>query len=109
MHSGDPAFDALPAYFQQRLGPALTSLLDAAAAAGEVRPGVAPRDLLRAVGNLCLPAGPASDDDAGHSQRMVALLLDGLRYGARDPTPADGATEDGATGDEAPRASVPPY
>ncbi len=32
-----PAFDTLPAYFQARLVPALRTLLDAAAAAGEVR------------------------------------------------------------------------
>jgi AcrR family transcriptional regulator len=88
LHSGDPAFDALPAYFQQQLGPALASLLDAAAAAGEIRPDVAPRDLLRAVSNLCLPAGDAAD--AGHSRRMVDLLIDGLRYGAR-PAASDRA------------------
>ncbi len=76
LHSGDPAFDALPAYFQQHLQPALESLLDAAAAAGAVRADVDPGDLLRAVANLCLPAG----DDAGHTERMVALLIDGLRY-----------------------------
>jgi AcrR family transcriptional regulator len=76
LHSGDPAFDALPAYFQQHLQPALESLLAAAAAAGAVRADVDPGDLLRAVANLCLPAG----DDAGHTERMVALLIDGLRY-----------------------------
>jgi AcrR family transcriptional regulator len=76
LHSGDPAFDALPAYFQQHLQPALESLLDAAAAAGAVRADVDPGDLLRAVVNLCLPAA----DDAGHTERMVALLIDGLRY-----------------------------
>jgi AcrR family transcriptional regulator len=80
LHSGDPAFEALPAYFQQHLGPALTMLLDAAAAAGAMRPGVDANDLLRAVANLCHAGG----DDGG--QRMVDLLIDGLRYGAR---PAD--------------------
>lgn len=79
LHAGDPAYEALRAYFQQRLGPALSSLLDAAAAAGEVRPDVDPWDLLRAVANLCLATG---DESEGHSQRMVALLIDGLRYGA---------------------------
>ena len=38
LHSGDPTFDALPAYFQQHLGPALQSLLDAASAAGQGPP-----------------------------------------------------------------------
>jgi len=84
LHSGDPAFDALPGYFMQRLGPALGSLLDAATASGEIRAGVSPRDLLHAVANLCLPVpgeGPA------YSQRMVALLIDGLRYGAEHQPP----------------------
>ncbi len=79
LHSGDPAFDALPGYFMQRLGPALGSLLDAATASGEVRAGLSPGDLLHAVAHLCLP-GPA--DGPEYSQRMVALLIDGLRYGA---------------------------
>lgn len=79
LHSGDPAFDTLPDYFQQRLGPALGSLLESAATAGEVRAVVEPSDLLTAVSNLCLPA---DEDRAGHTQRMVALLIDGLRYGA---------------------------
>ncbi|WP_329686047.1 TetR/AcrR family transcriptional regulator [Longimicrobium sp.] len=80
LHSGDPAFDSLPAYFEQHLGPALASLLDAAVAAGAIRPGVRPVDLLRAVGNLC---GGGPDVETGHTERMVDLLIDGLRYGAR--------------------------
>jgi AcrR family transcriptional regulator len=80
LYSGDPAFDSLPAYFEQHLGPALTTLLDAAVAAGAVRPGLDANDLLRAVGNLC-QGGP--DVGACHTQRMVDLLIDGLRYGAR--------------------------
>ena len=78
LHSGDPAFDALPAYFDQRFRPALGSLLEAAVEAGEVRADIEPGDLLRAVANLCL-AG--SDVGADHSRRMVDLLVDGLRYG----------------------------
>lgn len=76
LHSGDPAFDGLPAYFRHQLRPALRSLLDAAAAAGTIRGDVEPDDLLQAVANLCLPA----ERDAGHTLRMVALLIDGLRY-----------------------------
>jgi AcrR family transcriptional regulator len=79
LHSGDPAFDALPGYFMQRLGPALGSLLDAATASGEIRAGLSPGDLLHAVAKLCLP-GPGEGPQ--YSQAMVALLIDGLRYGA---------------------------
>ena len=55
LHSGDPAFDALPGYFFQRLEPALGSLLDAAAATGEIRADISARDLLHAVALLCMP------------------------------------------------------
>ena len=79
LHSGDPAFDALPGYFYQRLEPVLDSLLDAAAAAGEIRADISARDLLRAVALLCTPV---SDEGIAYSQRMVTLLIDGLRYAA---------------------------
>ena len=79
LHSGDPAFDALPGYFYQRLEPALGSLLDAAAATGEIRADISARDLLRAVALLCTPV---SDEGIAYSQRMVTLLIDGLRYAA---------------------------
>ncbi len=79
LHSGDPAFEALPGYFMGRLAPALGTLLDAAAASGEIRAGFSPADLLYAVANLSLPV---ADEGAVYSQRMVALLFDGLRYGA---------------------------
>lgn len=82
LHSGNPAFEPLPAYFQQRFEPALGSLLAAAAAAGQVRGDVEPLELLHAVSRLCSPTGV---DHAG-DERMVALLIDGLRYGAQ-PTP----------------------
>ncbi len=79
LHSGDPAFDALPGYFMERLEPTLGSLLEAAAASGEIRADISPRNLLHAVANLCLPM---ADEGVAYSQRMVALLIDGLRYGA---------------------------
>lgn len=83
LHSGDPAFDALPGYFMQRFGPALGSLLDAAAASGEIRGDIAPKDLLYAVANL---SQPLADEGLAYHQRMVALLIDGLRYGAAAPS-----------------------
>jgi AcrR family transcriptional regulator len=78
LHSGNPAFESLPAYFQQRLEPALRALLESAAAAGEVRTDFAARDLLDAVASLCRTAYDRGPD---HARRMVALLVDGLRYG----------------------------
>jgi len=79
LHSGDPAFVALPGYFMQRLAPALASLLEAAIASGEIRAGISATDLLPAVANLCMPV---ADEGPAYNQRMVALLFDGLRYGA---------------------------
>ena len=79
LHSGDPAFDSLPAHFQARLLPALRSLLDTAVAAGAVRGDVDAGDLLRAVGSLCMQS---RDGDGAQARRMVALLVDGLRFGA---------------------------
>jgi hypothetical protein len=71
----------LPAYFQQRLEPALRGLLEAAAAAGEVRADITADDLLGAVAGLCLH--PYADGPE-HTRRMVDLLVDGLRYGANE-------------------------
>jgi AcrR family transcriptional regulator len=79
LYSGDPAYKALPEYFNKRLRPALTTLLDAAAEAKTVRTGTDPDDLLVAVANLC-SAGYGRDPQ--HARRMVSLLVDGLRYGA---------------------------
>jgi AcrR family transcriptional regulator len=78
LHSGDPAYGALPGYFTQRLEPALASLLEAAIASGEIRAGISARDLLHAVANLCMPV---PDEGPAYSQRMVALLIGGLRAG----------------------------
>jgi hypothetical protein len=63
----------------QRLGPTLGSLLEAATASGEIRADISSKDLLYAVANLCVPV---ADEGVAYSQRMVALLVDGLRCGA---------------------------
>jgi len=76
LHSGDPAFETLPAYFRAKFEPALASLLNAAAIAGEVRSDVEPYDLLRAIGSLAAASG---EDGAAHTERMLNLLVDGLR------------------------------
>jgi AcrR family transcriptional regulator len=79
LHSGDPAYEALPDYFRAKFEPVLAALLTVAAQAGEIRGDVAPYDLLRAVGNLSTVSG---EDGAAHADRMVGLLIDGLRFGA---------------------------
>ncbi len=79
LHSGDPAYETLPAYFDKRLRPALEALLEAAAAAGAVRAGVDANELLHAVASLSTRARDGTTEQA---RRMVSLLVDGLRYGA---------------------------
>ena len=79
LHSGDPTFDALPGYFELRLRPAFRKLLRAAVDAGEIRADVDSDELLTAVAGLCM--SPRSDRP-DYSRRMIALLVDGLRYGA---------------------------
>ena len=78
LHSGNPAFDTLRGYFEQRVRPALRTLIESAIATGEIRSDVGADDLLHAVASLCMPA--QNDDRA---QRMVALLVDGLRCTTR--------------------------
>ena len=79
LHSGDAAYQSLPNYVLGQLTPALRRLLDVAAAAGEIRADVDARELLLAALRL---AAPASDGEAAEARRMVALLVDGLRFGA---------------------------
>jgi AcrR family transcriptional regulator len=82
--SGDPAFKALPTYFQQRLLPVVQELLNAATTSGEIRKGVRPDELLCAVGALCAPLEYAANPP--DARKLVALFLDGLRYGASPRT-----------------------
>jgi AcrR family transcriptional regulator len=82
LQSDNARFETLHAYFLDRLVPACAQLLDAAAAAGEIRTDIDAYGLLRAVGNLCVDAGGDSRYDA---RRMVGLLIAGLRQ----PRPAN--------------------
>ncbi len=63
LHSGDPAYNALPAYFDKRLKPALEGLLEAAVAARVVRPGVDP-------GTSCEQSQRSAMDPTAKSQPM---------------------------------------
>ncbi|MGW3664684.1 TetR/AcrR family transcriptional regulator [Streptomyces sp. NPDC005141] len=84
LHSGDPAYEGLSGYFLEKVGPALTALLDTAVADGAVRDDVSAHDLLYAIANLCMPV---PGEGPGYNQRMVAVLIDGLRTpGQRFPS-----------------------
>jgi len=76
LRSDSAQFDALHSYFLDRLVPVCTRLLDAAAAAGEIRSDLMAYELMRGVGNLCIGA----DSDPGYdARRLVELLIAGLR------------------------------
>ena len=79
LRSDDAAFQTLHAYFIDRLVPVCGQLLEAAAAAGEIRPGLDAYELLRGVGNLCAGAG---SDPRYNPRHLVELLIAGLRTGA---------------------------
>ena len=76
LRSDAAAFQTLHAYFIDRLVPVCGQLLEAAAAAGEIRPGMDAYELLRGVGSLC--AGTASDPRY-NPRHLVELLIAGLR------------------------------
>ncbi len=68
-------FDALHAYFIDRLRPVCAQLLAAAAEAGEISADIDAFQLMRGIGNLCIGADKNPNYDA---RRMVKLLLVGL-------------------------------
>ena len=75
LQSDNAGFETLHAYFLDRLLPVCTQLLDAAAASGEIRPGVNAYQLMRGVGNLCIGA---DSDPRYDARRLVELLVSGL-------------------------------
>ena len=76
LHSDNSGFEALHAYFLDRLVPVCAQLLDAATAAGEIRADLEAYELLRGIGNLCVGAEGDSRYDA---RRVVGILVEGLR------------------------------
>jgi AcrR family transcriptional regulator len=76
LQSQATGLEVLYAYFLDRLVPACQQFLDAAVDAGEIRPGIQARELMRGIGNLCIGAdgGPGYDP-----RRLVELLLRGLQ------------------------------
>jgi AcrR family transcriptional regulator len=83
LHSGDPAYEPLADYFSTHLAPPLERLLAAARSAGDIAQDVDPTEFLGAVANLCHGAGPG-DTIPGRADRMVRILLAGLRLPATD-------------------------
>ncbi len=76
LQSDGSGFDALHAYFLDRLAPVCQELLDAAVGAGEIRPGTHAYELMRGIGNLCI----GRDGDPRYDpRRLVELLLQGLQ------------------------------
>ncbi|MBB3733136.1 TetR/AcrR family transcriptional regulator [Nonomuraea dietziae] len=76
LRSDNSDFEALHAYFLDRLVPVCAELLEAATVAGEIRPDIDAYELMRGVGNLCIGADSDPRYDARH---MVDLLIAGLR------------------------------
>ncbi|WP_243725616.1 TetR/AcrR family transcriptional regulator [Actinomadura rubrisoli] len=76
LRSDEAGFDALHAYFIDRLVPVCARLLEAAASAGEIRSDIDAYELMRGVGNLCIGA---DSDPRYDARRLVGLLVGGLR------------------------------
>jgi len=75
MHSGEPPYRELPVFFLDRLTPVLKQFLDTAADAGHVRSDISAPDLMRVLSGIVVP------DDRAYTDRMIDLVVDGLRYG----------------------------
>ncbi|MCP2636125.1 TetR/AcrR family transcriptional regulator [Microbacterium sp. HD4P20] len=75
LHSGDPAYQPLPAQFLGALAPRVQRILDAGAAQGTIRRDVRAEDLINALSRLAdgHPAQPGQPVNP-----MMDVLLDGL-------------------------------
>ncbi|MET9505580.1 TetR/AcrR family transcriptional regulator [Streptomyces sp. NPDC006622] len=76
LQSDNAGFDALHAYFLDRLVPVCAQLLEAAAAADEIHYDLEAYALMRGVGNLCIGA---ESDPRYDARRLVEVLVAGLR------------------------------
>lgn len=76
MRSDSSGFEALHGYFLDRLVPVCEQLLEAAATAGEIEPGMRGIELMRGIGNLCIGRDSDPDYDPRH---LIRLLLKGLQ------------------------------
>jgi AcrR family transcriptional regulator len=67
-------------YVHDRIRGAFGDLISHAAAAKTIRSDVNVDDMVRALGGICMVSDPPVDEQ--QSRRLVALLMDGLRFGA---------------------------
>lgn len=75
LRSDEAGFQALHAYFLDRLLPVCARLLEAAAGAGEIRADVDAYQLMRGAGNLCIGV---ESDPRYDARLLVSLLVTGL-------------------------------
>ena len=75
LHSGDPAYEPLPAYFLGTLGPRVQAILDAGARDGTIRNDISADDLIHALSRL---ADSHRGNTSDRAARMTRVLLDGL-------------------------------
>lgn len=78
LHSGDPAYQPLPAQFLGVLAPRVQSILDAGQADGTIRGDVRAEDLIHALSGL---ADSHPGESEGRAARMTGVLLDGVDRG----------------------------
>ncbi|RCK70195.1 TetR/AcrR family transcriptional regulator [Desertihabitans brevis] len=95
LHSGDPAYQPLPAYFLGALAPRVQDILDAGAREGTIRADVRAEDLVPALIRL---ANSRSDEHGGSGLDMTGVLLDGLRAAHPEAGGADQARPPGPVG-----------
>ncbi|MFI6151236.1 TetR/AcrR family transcriptional regulator [Kitasatospora sp. NPDC051170] len=70
------------AHSRELMMTALTSLLDAATATGGIRSDISPADMFAALTGVALASGKPEQRE--QAERLLDLILDGLRYGIAD-------------------------
>jgi AcrR family transcriptional regulator len=90
---GDGDHAELFAYVRARIETAVAGLLEAAATTDRVRSDVDPVLIMRALSGICL-VGDSAEEQV---RRLIALLMDGLRFGAPANTAAPNTTAPNTT------------
>jgi AcrR family transcriptional regulator len=75
LRPGSAGFEALRAYFLDRLVPVCAQLLATAAEAGEIKANIDAYELMRGIGNLCVGA---ENDPHYNAHHMIELVMAGL-------------------------------